>query len=128
MAAGGTEGPKPGTSRPAAGLRARDGRVGRRVHLNRYSSRYRGQRRVWGRRALVRTMLYMATVTVTRRNPVIRVFYTRLCRRGKPWKVVLVIAMRKLLLLPTVHHRRVNCFHHWETDTMTVTGGRRTVP
>ncbi len=43
--------------------------------------------RVWGRGASVRTILYMATVTPT------------LCRRGKPRKVALVAAMRKLLLI-----------------------------
>ena len=67
--------------------------------LNRDSGRHRGQRRVWGGRASVRTMLYMATVTATRHNPAIRDFYTRLCRRGKPPKVALVAAMRKLLLI-----------------------------
>ena len=56
--------------------------------LNRNSGRYRGQRRGWGGRASVRTILYMATVTAT-----------RLCRRGKPRKVALVAAMRKLLLI-----------------------------
>ncbi|MCY4520611.1 MAG: hypothetical protein OXC13_07505, partial [Caldilineaceae bacterium] len=45
------------------------------------------------------TMLYMATVTATRHNPAIRDFHTRLCRRGKPRKVALVAAMRKLLLI-----------------------------
>ena len=67
--------------------------------LNRDSGQYRGPRRVWGGRASVRTMLYMATVTATRHNPAIRDFYTRLCRRGKPRKVALVAAMRKLLLI-----------------------------
>ena len=43
-------------------------------------------------------MLYMATVTATRHNPAIRDFYTR-CRRGKPLKVALVAAMRRLLLI-----------------------------
>ena len=67
--------------------------------LNRDRGQYRGPRRVWGGRASVRTMLYMATVTATRHNPAIRDFYTRLCRRGKPRKVALVAAMRKLLLI-----------------------------
>ena len=47
----------------------------------------------------MRTILYMATVTATRHNPAIRDFYTSLCRRGKPRKVALVAAMRKLLLI-----------------------------
>ena len=67
--------------------------------LNRDSGQHRGPRRVWGGRASVRMMLYMATVTATRHNPAIRAFYTRLCRRGKPRKVALVAAMRKLLLI-----------------------------
>ena len=67
--------------------------------LNHDSGQYRGQRRVWGGRASVRTILYMATVTATRHNPAIRDFYTRLCRRGKPRKMALVAAMRKLLLI-----------------------------
>ena len=67
--------------------------------LNCDSGQYRGQRRIWGGRASVRTILYMATVTATRHNPAIRDFYTRLCRRGKPPKVALVAAMRKLLLI-----------------------------
>ena len=59
--------------------------------LNRDSGQLRGQRRIWGGRASVRRILYMATVTA------IRDFYTRLCDKGKPKKVALVAAMRKLL-------------------------------
>ena len=69
------------------------------VPLNRDSSRYPGQRRIWDGRASVRTIPCMATVTATRHNPAIRDFHTRLCRRGKPRKVALVAAMRKLLLI-----------------------------
>ena len=67
--------------------------------LNRDSGQYRGPCRVWGGRASVRTMLYMTTVTATRHNLAIRAFYTRLCRSGKPRKVALAAAMRKLLLI-----------------------------
>ena len=67
--------------------------------LNRDSGPYRGPRRVWGGRASVRTILYMATVTATCHNPAIRDFHTRLCRRGKPRNVALVASMRKLLLI-----------------------------
>ena len=67
--------------------------------LNQDSDQYRSRRSVWGGRASVRLMLYMATVTATRYNSAIRAFYTRLCRRGKPRKVALVSAMRKLLLI-----------------------------
>ena len=46
------------------------------VPLNNDRDRYRGSRRVWGVRALVRTILYMATVTASRYNPAIRAFHT----------------------------------------------------
>ena len=52
-----------------------------------------------GARAHVRTALYMATLTATRYNPVIRTFYRRLCAVGKPKKVALIAAMRKLLTI-----------------------------
>ena len=65
--------------------------------LNRDSGQLRGQRRIWGGRASVRRILYLATVTAIRHNPAIRDFHTRLCDKGKPRKVALVAAMRKLL-------------------------------
>ncbi len=47
----------------------------------------------------------MATVTAVRHNPAIRAFYTCLCEKGKPRKVALVAAMRKLLtVLNAVSH------------------------
>ena len=67
--------------------------------LNRDSGQYRGQRRVWDGRASVLTIPCMTIVTATHHNPAIRDFHTRLCRRGKPRKVALVTAMRKLLLI-----------------------------
>ena len=87
--------------------------------LNRDSGQYRGPRRVWGGRASVRTMLYMATVTATRHNPAIRDFYTRLCRRGKPRKVALVAAMRKLLL---ILNAVVRDHVPWHPDRMPMAG------
>ena len=41
----------------------------------------------------------MATLTATRCNPVIKVFYQRLLSRGKIHKVALTAAMRKLLVI-----------------------------
>lgn len=65
--------------------------------LNRDSGRMRGKRGIWGGRAHVRTALYMATLSASRHNPVIREFYERLRKTGKPPKVALVACMRKLL-------------------------------
>jgi transposase len=59
----------------------------------------RGQRHIWGGRTSVRAALYMATLVATRWNPVIRAFYQRLRHAGKPPKVAIVAAMRKLLTI-----------------------------
>jgi transposase len=67
--------------------------------LNRDSGNFHGQRSVWGGRAHVRTVLYMATLVATRRNPLIREFYLRLCAAGKKPKVALTACMRKLLTI-----------------------------
>lgn len=67
--------------------------------LNRDSGEMRGQRKVWGGRASVRAALYMATLSATKHNSVIRAFYERLCASGKLKKVALVACMRKLLTI-----------------------------
>ena len=58
---------------------------------------FRGKRKVWGGRAAIRQMLYMAAVTAVRCNPVFQEFYARLIAVGKPKKVALTACMRKLL-------------------------------
>jgi len=66
---------------------------------NRDSGAFRGKRCIWGGRGQLRSALYMATLAATRSNPVIRVFYHRLCDAGKPPKVALTACMRKLLTI-----------------------------
>jgi transposase len=63
------------------------------------SGERRGKRRVWGGRAQVRAVVYMAALVAIRHNPVIKVFYGRLIAAGKPKKVALVACMRKLLTI-----------------------------
>lgn len=79
--------------------------------LNHDSGRMRGQRHIWGGRATVRGVLYMATLTAVRHNPVLREFYQRLVAAGKSKKVALVAAMRKLLTIlnAIVKHRTSWC-------------------
>lgn len=62
------------------------------------SGHRRGRRSIRGGRASVRCVLYMATLTATRCNPAIRSFYRRLREAGKPVKLALVAAMRKLII------------------------------
>lgn len=67
--------------------------------LNRDSGTLRGKRLVYGGRAPVRAVLYMAALVASRRNPAIRAFYARLRAAGKPAKVALTACMRKLLTI-----------------------------
>lgn len=63
------------------------------------SGRYRGQRRIRGGRAPVRTALYLASLSAVRHNAHLKSFYQSLLARGKPKKVALVAVMRKLLTI-----------------------------
>ena len=67
--------------------------------LCRDSGKQTGKRTTWGGRADVRAVLYMATMVACRFNPTIKAFYARLVAAGKPKKVALVAAMRKLLTI-----------------------------
>jgi transposase len=63
------------------------------------SGQRKGPRRIWGGRATVRAVLYMATLSAIRHNPVIRQFHSRLIAAGKAKKVAIVACMRKLLVI-----------------------------
>jgi transposase len=63
------------------------------------SGKHRGRRFIWGGRAEVRAVLYMATVSAIRCNNTIQAFAERLKKAGKPPKVVIVARMRKLLTI-----------------------------
>jgi transposase len=67
--------------------------------LARDSGTLRGKRLVYGGRAPVRAVLYMAALVASKCNPVIRAFYQRLRAAGKPAKVALTACMRKLLVI-----------------------------
>jgi transposase len=78
--------------------------------MNRDSGTLRGKRRIGGGRTLVRTQLYMATLTAMRFNPTIRAFAERLKAAGKPFKVVAIACARKLL---TILNVMVRDNQHW---------------
>lgn len=63
------------------------------------SGKHCGKRFIWGGRADVRAVLYMATVSAIRCNSDIQAFANRLKEAGKPAKVVIVACMRKLLTI-----------------------------
>lgn len=65
--------------------------------LNNDSGPKRGTRHIYGGRAHVRRILYMAAFNAIRWNPVIKEFFARLTAHHKPYKVALTACMRKLL-------------------------------
>ncbi len=67
--------------------------------FNRDSGIIRGKRAIWGGRANVRNVLYMGTLNAIQFNPIIKAFYDRLVKSGKPKKVAITACMRKLLII-----------------------------
>ena len=85
--------------------------------FNRDSGNMRGSRCIWGGRAQVRRVLYMATVAGVRSNPTIRIFYRRLRTNGKHAKPALVACMRKfLVILNAMLHNKTP----WQTPAFTL--------
>ena len=67
--------------------------------FNRDSGQMRGKRTIYGGRAAVRSALYMATLSAIRAQAELAAFYNRLVQAGKPRKVALIAAARKLLVM-----------------------------
>ena len=65
--------------------------------INRDSGQMRGRRTIAGGRGEVRNVLFMATLSAIRWNPVLKAHYRALVARGRPKKVALVACMRRLL-------------------------------
>jgi len=76
------------------------------------SGTLKGWRAIWGGRAHVRAVLYMAALVATRKNPVIRIFYLRLCQAGKAKKLALTACMRKLLTILNAMVKSRTPWHH----------------
>ena len=62
--------------------------------FNHDSGKRRGKRRIFGGRASIRAVLYMATLSAIRHNPIIRSFYQRLLAKGKIKKVALTASSK----------------------------------
>jgi transposase len=61
------------------------------------SGKLKGVRCIWGGRAPIRRVLYMAALIASRCNPAIKAFHDRLAATGKKSKVVIVAVMRKII-------------------------------
>ncbi len=66
---------------------------------NRDSGQWSGKRHISGGRAAARRGLYMAALSASRSNTILKAFYQRLITAGKPAKVALTAVMRKLIVL-----------------------------
>lgn len=67
--------------------------------FNQDSGQKRGKRRIFGGRKGVRRVLYMACLSASRCNPIIRAMFQRLTKKGKLFKVAITACMRKLLTI-----------------------------
>ena len=63
------------------------------------SGQMRGRRRIWGGRAEVRRMLYLAAFIASRHDPRIKAFRATLQDAGKPPKLAIIACARKLLTI-----------------------------
>ncbi len=87
--------------------------------LNRDSGTLRGNRTIWGGRASVRSVLYMAALAASRWNPTLRAFYQHLLSKGKEKKVALTACMRKLL---TILNAMLKYHTTWNHHTVQLIG------
>ncbi len=78
--------------------------------LNRDSGQQRGTRHIYGGRAQLRRVLYMAALTASRHNARLKEFYQRLRANHKPFKVAITACMRKLLAIINVMIRDNTCW------------------
>ena len=85
--------------------------------FNRDSGTLRGSRCIWGGRAEIRRVLYMATLAAIRSNPPIRNLYLQLRARGKHAKRALTACMRKLLVILNAMLRAET---HWQAPALAV--------
>src|SRR2546430_14595882 len=61
------------------------------------SGTLKGRRCIWGGRANVRQVLYMAAMSASNWNPVLKLFHDRLKGAGKLPKVVIEAVMREMI-------------------------------
>ena len=78
----------------------------------RESGQRKGYRAIRGGRAEVRKALFNAARVAVRHNPKITAFAERLAAKSKPYKVIIVAAMRKLL---TILNAMVKAQNTWQT-------------
>ena len=76
----------------------------------------KGERFIRGGRAHVRAAFYMAALSASQNNPVLRAFYLRLLAKGKPKKVALTAVIRRLITILNAIIRDQNPWQHCEIN------------
>jgi transposase len=67
--------------------------------FTRQSGQWRGKSFIAGGRTAVRTVLFMGAMVAKKHNPVLRAFFDRLVRAGKPKMLAVIAVARKLLTI-----------------------------
>jgi transposase len=80
--------------------------------FTRQSGQWRGRSFIGGGRTVVRTVLFMGAMVGKAHNPVLRAFFERLVRAGKPKMVALIAVARKLL---TILNAIIRDSRPWQT-------------
>jgi transposase len=86
------------------------------------SGKLKGHRCIYGGRAAVRTVLYMAALSACRFNPALKRFHQRLAAAGKKPKIAILAVMRKMIATLNAMLRDAS---EWMDRSNT---GRHTVP
>jgi transposase len=66
--------------------------------ISRQSGKWQGRERIQGGRAVLRRAIYMPALVAARFNPDLKAKYDQLIRAGKPAKLAIAAAMRKLVV------------------------------
>ncbi len=76
----------------------------------------RGKRCIYGGRPVPRKALYMAALSASQSNPLLKAFYRRLVEKGKPKKVALTAVARKLLVATNAHIKKLSLDDQFDLD------------
>lgn len=76
------------------------------------SGKRQGKRAIRGGRKTLRSTLYMAALSASIHNPVLREFAQRLKRNGKPAKVILTACIRKLIVILNTMVKNNTAWNH----------------
>ena len=81
--------------------------------INRESGSFQGRRSTKGGRYQVRTVLFMAMMSIIQSNPVFKAKYQQLLASRKPKKVAIIACVKKMIV---ILNSRVRDGVHWDPE------------